>query len=146
MDAASRGRLSIGIAPKLSRRILLACPRREMRLLAVQASSQSEFTMLPFGGWRVLTFPSRTCLHGIHTRRSLATKAYEPLRILFCGSDEFSIVSLRALHEEQLRCSDRIASIDVVCRPGKRVGRGLKQIREGTFTRSHQFDPQGSRC
>lgn len=64
--------------------------------------------------------------------RCFSTKPYEPLRILFCGSDEFSIASLKALHEEHLRRPDSIASIDVVCRPGKRVGRGLKKIREGS--------------
>ncbi|RAH83347.1 methionyl-tRNA formyltransferase [Aspergillus japonicus CBS 114.51] len=62
--------------------------------------------------------------------RYLATKAYDPLRILFCGSDEFSIASLKALHAEHLSRPDRIASIDIVCRPGKRVGRGLKKIQE----------------
>ncbi|KAL2857772.1 formyl transferase [Aspergillus pseudoustus] len=62
--------------------------------------------------------------------RSLSTKAYDPLRILFCGSDQLSIASLRALHAEHLKRPDSITSIDVVCRPGKKVGRGLKQIRE----------------
>ncbi|KAL3472780.1 formyl transferase [Aspergillus californicus] len=62
--------------------------------------------------------------------RYLSTKSYDPLRILFCGSDEFSIASLKALHAEHVKRPDRIASIDVLCRPGKRVGRGLKQIRE----------------
>ncbi|KAL4781876.1 formyl transferase [Aspergillus varians] len=64
------------------------------------------------------------------TSRFLSTKAHDPLRILFCGSDEFSIASLKALHAEHVKQPDRIASIDVVCRPGKRVGRGLKKIRE----------------
>lgn len=64
--------------------------------------------------------------------RFLSTKkTHDPLRILFCGSDEYSIASLRALHAEHKQRPDRVASIDVVCRPGKRVGRGLKQIREG---------------
>ncbi|KAI2677890.1 hypothetical protein CBS147317_5511 [Penicillium roqueforti] len=62
--------------------------------------------------------------------RSYATKTSDPLRILFCGSDEFSIAHLKALHAYQLKQPERISSIDVVCRPGKRVGRGLKQIRE----------------
>jgi methionyl-tRNA formyltransferase len=66
--------------------------------------------------------------------RFLATKTYDPLRILFCGADEFSIASLKALHEEHVKRPDRISSIDVVCRPGKRVGRGLKTIREGTLS------------
>ncbi|KAJ5894336.1 methionyl-tRNA formyltransferase [Penicillium taxi] len=63
--------------------------------------------------------------------RFLATKSYDPLRILFCGSDSFSIASLKALHAYSLQNPNHIASIDVVCRPGKRVGRGLKEIREG---------------
>ncbi|KAF6229590.1 hypothetical protein HO173_011445 [Letharia columbiana] len=55
---------------------------------------------------------------------------FEPLRILFCGSDEFSITSLRALHKEHERDEGLIESIDVVCRPPKHVGRGLKDTRE----------------
>ncbi|KAJ5709964.1 methionyl-tRNA formyltransferase family protein [Penicillium malachiteum] len=62
--------------------------------------------------------------------RLYSTRSYDPLRILFCGSDEFSIASLKALHAYHLKQPSRIASIDVVCRPGKRVGRGLKKIRE----------------
>lgn len=63
--------------------------------------------------------------------RFYATKTSDPLRILFCGSDQFSIAHLKALHAYHLKQPERISSIDVVCRPGKRVGRGLKQIREG---------------
>ncbi|KAH8697167.1 methionyl-tRNA formyltransferase family protein [Talaromyces proteolyticus] len=59
-----------------------------------------------------------------------STSSKEPLRILFCGSDEFSAASLNALHAEHLRAPQTIESIEVVCRPGKRVGRGLKEIRE----------------
>ncbi|KAJ5364355.1 uncharacterized protein N7496_010068 [Penicillium cataractarum] len=64
------------------------------------------------------------------TYRSYATRSFDPLRILFCGSDEFSIASLKALHDYRLKHPEKISSIDVVCRPGKRVGRGLKKIRE----------------
>ena len=65
-------------------------------------------------------------------RRSFATTSnLEPLRILFCGSDDFSIASLRKLYKEHQQDKDLIASIDVVCRPGKPVGRGRKIIREG---------------
>ena len=64
--------------------------------------------------------------------RSYTTQAiFEPLRILFCGSDEFSIASLRALYKEHERDKALIESIDVVCRPAKPVGRGLKDTREG---------------
>ncbi|CAG7926585.1 unnamed protein product [Penicillium olsonii] len=67
--------------------------------------------------------------------KSYSTKTFDSLRILFCGSDEFSIASLKALHAYHLKHPERISSIDVVCRPGKRVGRGLKQIREVSFGR-----------
>ncbi|PWY76225.1 methionyl-tRNA formyltransferase family protein [Aspergillus heteromorphus CBS 117.55] len=77
---------------------------------------------------RVPFFPSLS--FSLLSHRCLATKAYDPLRILFCGSDEFSIASLKALHEEHVKRPDHIASIDVVCRPGKRVGRGLKTVRD----------------
>ena len=62
---------------------------------------------------------------------------FEPLRILFCGSDEFSISSLRALYKEHKRDKTLIESIDVLCRPAKPVGRGLKDTREGRI-----FDPR----
>ncbi|KKZ66095.1 methionyl-tRNA formyltransferase [[Emmonsia] crescens] len=62
--------------------------------------------------------------------RYVSTKSCDPLRILFCGSDTFSIASLKALCKERANNPETIASIDVVCRPGKRVGRGLKLIRE----------------
>ncbi|KAI1850204.1 hypothetical protein JX266_004062 [Neoarthrinium moseri] len=55
-------------------------------------------------------------------------KASDPLRILFCGSDEFSCANLRALHAEHVRNPSLVESIDVVVRPGKRVGRGYKKI------------------
>lgn len=65
------------------------------------------------------------------SRRYAYQKVSDPLRILFCGSDDFSIASLRALHDEHRKDRDFIASIDVICRSPKRVGRGLKQIRTG---------------
>lgn len=63
---------------------------------------------------------------------STSAKPHEPLRILFCGADAFSIPSLHALHDLHKRRPDKIASIDIVCKPDARVGRGLKQIQEGT--------------
>ncbi|KAH7407856.1 methionyl-tRNA formyltransferase [Cadophora sp. MPI-SDFR-AT-0126] len=65
-----------------------------------------------------------------YTLKLYSTKTSKPLRILFCGSDEFSIASLRAIHAEHKRDPDLIKSIDVLCRPGKPAGRSLKQIRE----------------
>lgn len=66
----------------------------------------------PYGPWRKLP-------------------ATEPLRILFCGSDEFSCASLRALHKLQADKPKLIRSIDVLVRPGKPAGRGLKRIATG---------------
>ncbi|KIW67719.1 hypothetical protein PV04_06951 [Phialophora macrospora] len=53
----------------------------------------------------------------------------EPLKILFCGTDSFSEVSLEALHDYSKTSESRILSIDVVTRTDKRVGRGRKQVR-----------------
>jgi methionyl-tRNA formyltransferase len=64
------------------------------------------------------------------TETSTQAKVSKPLRILFCGSDTFSAASLRALYAEQQRNPDGIRSIDVMVRPGKRSGRGMK-IRDG---------------
>ncbi|KAH6840714.1 methionyl-tRNA formyltransferase-like protein [Chaetomium sp. MPI-CAGE-AT-0009] len=61
---------------------------------------------------------------------STAPKKSDPLRILFCGSDEFSCASLKALHHEHKHNADLIRSIDVVVRPSKPTGRGYKVIRE----------------
>ncbi|KAM0715344.1 hypothetical protein Q7P37_008842 [Cladosporium fusiforme] len=75
-------------------------------------------------------------IHSIHARWSstasstTTAKHHEPLRVLFCGADAFSIDSLRALNELKQRRPEKIASIDVVCRSDKRVGRGLKKIQE----------------
>ncbi|KAL9100107.1 MAG: hypothetical protein Q9163_004482 [Psora crenata] len=77
------------------------------------------------GDLQQLAFPK--IIH--RSRFYTSQKTQEPLRILFCGSDEFSIASLRALYNEHVRDSRLIASIDVVCRPGKPTGRGLKTIR-----------------
>ncbi|KAH0396597.1 Formyltransferase, partial [Aureobasidium melanogenum] len=64
-------------------------------------------------------------------RRYLSSSPqHDPLRVLFCGADEFSIYSLKALDKIREENPDKVASIDVVCRKDKRVGRGLKQIRE----------------
>ena len=96
-----------------------------------------------------------------YTRTFSSRKTSDPLRILFCGSDDFSVTSLKAVHEEHKQNIASIASIDVVCRPGKRVGRGLKTVREvpiadvarGLFLPLHEVDtftgwtpptPQGS--
>lgn len=62
---------------------------------------------------------------------SLKTYIREPLRILFCGSDTFSIASLRKLCDEKRKTSELIESIDVVCKVPKLTGRGLKTLREG---------------
>ncbi|KAF2184284.1 methionyl-tRNA formyltransferase [Zopfia rhizophila CBS 207.26] len=79
----------------------------------------------------VCGFPSPIrCFSSINFCRYNSTKAADPLRILFCGSDEFSIASLRALNKAHQTYPELITSINVVHRPGKKTGRGLKVIRE----------------
>ena len=62
------------------------------------------------------------------------SRAHDPLTILFCGSDDFSIASLRALNDEKVRDPQLISSLDVVCRPDKPTGRGLKKLSQCTGT------------
>ncbi|CZT20375.1 uncharacterized protein RCC_06235 [Ramularia collo-cygni] len=64
------------------------------------------------------------------TRLYSTRSSFNPLRILFCGADEFSIHSLRRLDTLQKSRPECINSIDVVCRPDKPVGRRGKQIRQ----------------
>ncbi|KAF4965197.1 hypothetical protein FZEAL_10789 [Fusarium zealandicum] len=59
-----------------------------------------------------------------------ARQASDPLRILFCGSDEFSCASLKAVYEEHGRNKSLIESLDVMVLPPKRTGRGFKTLRE----------------
>ncbi|EME84857.1 uncharacterized protein MYCFIDRAFT_135231 [Pseudocercospora fijiensis CIRAD86] len=87
--------------------------------------------LLPFRARR-LDLRSCRALHspGQIPSLSAARKAHDPLRILFCGADDFSSHSLRALHELTEKHPETVASIDVVCRPDKRTGRGLKHTRQ----------------
>ncbi|CRK23082.1 hypothetical protein BN1723_012892 [Verticillium longisporum] len=97
---------------------------------------------LPGGGdlvfdvcWALSRSRSLRPVCNVHFRSAFSTsspflRASDPLRILFCGSDEFSIAALRALHHEHLRDPSLIESLDVVIRPGKPTGRGLKTVRQ----------------
>lgn len=73
----------------------------------------------------------------------------KPLRILFCGSDDFSIASLRALYHHSRLATSNVASIDVATRPDKAVGRNrqknvlsppIKHAAEQLMLPVHQFD------
>ena len=84
--------------------------------------------------WR-LPAPVRSFLvPGYRRFNSTAALTVPPLRILFCGSDDFSIASLRALSRAQREVPELIESIDVVHRPAKPTGRGLKTLRDGSRT------------
>jgi len=52
------------------------------------------------------------------------------LRILFCGADDFSIASLRAVVEAQRHVPGLIHDIHVLHRTAKPTGRGLTKLRE----------------
>lgn len=72
----------------------------------------------------------------------------QPLRILFCGSDEFSITCLNALDVYSKSTSSNIASINVATKTDKRTGRGLKVVKSPPIKHAaeqlglpvHQFD------
>lgn len=87
---------------------------------------------------------------GISLQRSFSTKKpFDPLRILFCGSDQFSAASLQALHVEHATNPNIIQSLHVVCKKPKPTGRGLKTLREGeqVFSSSNFFiDISSSNC
>ncbi|KAL8631323.1 hypothetical protein Q9189_002922 [Teloschistes chrysophthalmus] len=74
---------------------------------------------------------------GVEDDAMLPLLVHEPLHILFCGSDEFSVTSLQALESERKASKGRIASIDVVCRPPKLTRRNLKTLREGPAPLHH---------
>ena len=85
--------------------------------------------------WR-LPLPLRALLvSNLQTRcySTASRKHADPLRILFCGSDEFSIKSLKALKEAQRETPGLIDAIHVAHRPAKPTGRGLKVLREGVY-------------
>jgi len=63
-------------------------------------------------------------------QRRAAPSSSDPLRILFCGSDDFSVASLRALHAERTRDPSLVSALDVMVLPPRRTGRGLKTLRE----------------
>lgn len=67
-------------------------------------------------------------------------KTSDPLHILFCGSDLFSCDVLKALYNEHVDNPDLIRSIDVVVRPAKRTGRGLKQMSEREYFQKTYFE------
>lgn len=87
--------------------------------------------------WRLPT-PLRTLLATASILRNQArcsstSRADDPLRILFCGSDRFSIASLDALVHAKNRVPGLIEEIHVAHRPAKPTGRGLKTLREGSL-------------
>ncbi|KIW91376.1 uncharacterized protein Z519_08272 [Cladophialophora bantiana CBS 173.52] len=60
---------------------------------------------------------------------SLKSESDDPLRILFCGTDRFSVASLEALDRYSKTPESNILSIDVVTKTDKRVGRGRKLVK-----------------
>ena len=88
---------------------------------------QLKWSLKPSRAWK----PEWRHLHLATGTLTEVRKTSDPLRILFCGADEFSIASLRAIYDEKSKEPALIDSIDVVCRPDKPTGRGLKNMRQG---------------
>ncbi|KAG6068706.1 hypothetical protein E4U32_008027 [Claviceps aff. humidiphila group G2b] len=74
---------------------------------------------------------SRRPTSTLSTPHAPARRPQEPLRILFCGSDDFSCPSLKALHQEMERKTGLVESIEVVVLPNKYKGRGLRYVEDG---------------
>lgn len=85
------------------------------------------FSQLPSQSpWRCCTSSRRT--YKTETLyKTNSGKMTEPLRILFCGSDNVSTESLHALHEEYVHNRELVESIDVCVLPPKFGGRGMKE-------------------
>ncbi|KAF5018188.1 hypothetical protein F66182_9845 [Fusarium sp. NRRL 66182] len=63
----------------------------------------------------------------------------DPLRVLFCGSDDFSCASLQAVFAEHSENKNLIESLDVMVLPPKRTGRvPCKLLAEDLGLRIHQ--------
>lgn len=71
--------------------------------------------------------PTNLDIESLPLLSSTTNASPEPLRILFCGSDELSATVLRALNAEHTSNPSLIESISVFHRPGKATGRGLKK-------------------
>ena len=102
--------------------------------------------------WNQIPF-SQQCCPPTSSRNQAHQKAVpfstydpEPLRILFCGSDPYSIACLEALNQELVSRPDLIKSIDVACRRGKPVGRGYKEIRHREKFLPYRRLPLGTDC
>jgi methionyl-tRNA formyltransferase len=70
----------------------------------------------------------------------------DPLRILFCGSDGYSIACLEPLAQILRHDKRNIESIDVLCRTDKLVGRGLKTLSEGADLKPGLESAHASKC
>ncbi|KAJ4378544.1 Methionyl-tRNA formyltransferase [Didymella sp. IMI 355093] len=73
---------------------------------------------------------SRPHLTACYYSTAAPAKRADPLRILFCGADEFSIASLLALNQARRDVPGLIDAIHVAHRPAKPTGRGLKVLKE----------------
>lgn len=76
--------------------------------------------------FKALSLGKEAYLHQRHYSQASGNKR---IHVLFCGSDDFSIASLNALHSYSQERDSNVASIDVAAKTDKRVGRGLKVIR-----------------
>ncbi|KAG5936303.1 hypothetical protein E4U59_005084 [Claviceps monticola] len=74
---------------------------------------------------------SRRPTSTLSTPHAPARRPQEPLRILFCGSDNFSCPSLRALHREMQQKTGLVESIEVVVLPSMAQGREMKYVKDG---------------
>ncbi|CAG8501027.1 7696_t:CDS:2 [Paraglomus occultum] len=76
------------------------------------------------------TINIRCKVNYVRTRTYSSSIAKDRYRVLFFGSDNFSLASLRALVNEQKSTSSVIDNIEVVSSPDQRTGRNMKHVRK----------------
>lgn len=98
-------------------------------------SPVSSALQIPHNTTRAPLIPAQTQIRHYKTHnipdRGAEPPRSEPLRILFCGSDVFSCASLAALHDLHRADPRLVDSIDVLVRPAKPSGRGLRRVAHG---------------
>lgn len=106
------------------------------RIVLLDSSSSRSLHLPFFSLYARLKLHSRRLVsfsqfhHPSSVQSSISKIQSEPLRILFCGSDDVSVACLNALDNERRHGTSTIQSIDVVCRPQKKSGHGGKTVRK----------------
>ena len=127
-------RVAASVRPLVtSKHVLVPLPLSGTRITSVFTSarlsicSRRNLNQLVHQSQKEVGSPTSLDIESLPLLPASSDTSPEPLRILFCGSDELSGTVLRALHAEHTSNPSLIESISVFHRPGKATGRGLKK-------------------